>query len=127
MPLQVTTFATVPQTQSVGTAALALRRGPSTGLAYVATADPRFRRTERLRIEVPVGEGVTGTGRLLTREGQPMPLVVSVSTRVAQGGQQLAVGDLVLAPLAAGEYVLELALTKDGKTEPVAYGFRIVP
>jgi hypothetical protein len=47
------------------------RRGPSTGLAYVATADPRFRRTERLRIEVPLaGEGFAGIGRLLTREGR---------------------------------------------------------
>ena len=32
-----------------------------------------------------------------------------------------------LAPLAAGEYVLELSLTKDGKTEAVNYGFRIIP
>jgi hypothetical protein len=129
MPLQVTTFAIVPpSTVAVGNAALALRRGPSTGLAYIATADPRFRRTERLRIEVPTsGEGVTGAGRLLTREGQPMPLVVTYTTRTNEKGQHLAVGEVVLAPLAAGEYVLELALTKDGKTEPVSYGFRIIP
>ena len=51
------------------------RRGPSTGLAYVGTADPRFRRTERLRVEVPLaGDGFTGTGRLLTREGSATPL-----------------------------------------------------
>ena len=73
VPIQVTTFATVPpETAEVGTGALASRRGPSTGLAYIGTADPRFRRTERLRLEVPlVGEGFTATGRLLTREGQP--------------------------------------------------------
>ena len=129
MPLQVTTFAMVPQTTvAIGTGALALRRGPSTGLAYVPTADPRFRRTERLRVEVPTsGEGVTGAGRLLTREGQPMQVVVNYSTRTDAKGQQLAVGEVILAPLAAGEYVLELALTKDGKTEPVSYGFRIIP
>ena len=64
LPIQVTTFATVPaQTAAVGTGALASRRGPSTGLAYLPTADPRFRRTERLRVEVPVaGEGVHGNG-----------------------------------------------------------------
>ena len=87
LPIQVTTFATVPaETAEVGTGALALRRGPSTGLAYIATADPRFRRTERLRLEVPLaGEGFTGTGRLLTREGQPMPLVVTYARASTEG------------------------------------------
>ncbi len=129
LPIQVTTFATVPaDTVPVGTAALALRRGPSTGLAYIPTADPRFRRTERLRIEVPVASaGFTGTGRLLTREGKPLQVVVNVSTREDAKGQHLAVGEAVLAPLAAGEYVLELSLAKDGKTEAVGYGFRLIP
>lgn len=128
LPIQVTTFAVVPaQNVTVGTGALALRRGPSTGLAYVPTADPRFRRTERLRIEVPVaGEGFAGTSRLLTREGKPLDVVVSYSTR-AGGNGHLAVAEAILAPLAAGEYVLELSLSKDGKTESVSYGFRIVP
>lgn len=126
-PIQATTFATVPQGTALGTSALALRRGPSTGLAYVPTADPRFRRTERLRIEVPIsGEGVTGTGRLLTREGHPLQLIVNYSTRADARGP-LAVGEVALAPLAAGEYVLELSLTKDGKTEAVNYGFRLIP
>jgi VWFA-related protein len=129
LPIQLTTFATVPaDTAAVGTAALASRRGPSTGLTYMPTADPRFRRTERLRIEVPVAsEGFTGTGRLLTREGQALQVVVNVSTRADAKGKHLAVGEAALAPLAAGEYVLELALTKDGKTETIAYGFRLIP
>lgn len=128
LPLQVTTFATVPaESVAVGTGALALRRGPSTGLAYIPTADPRFRRTERLRIEVPIaGEGFTGIGRLLTREGKPLEVVVNYSTRAGAKGA-LAVAEAALAPLAAGEYVLELSLTKDGKTELIGYGFRIVP
>ena len=130
LPMQVTTFATVPaEGVEVGTGGLASRRGPSTGLAYIATADPRFRRTERLRLEVPIaGDGFTGAGRLLTREGQPMPLVVTFSTRADEATkQQFAVGDVTLAPLAAGEYVLELSLTKADKTETVSYGFRVVP
>lgn len=129
LPIQVTTFATVPADNVlVGTGALALRRGPSTGLAYIPTADPRFRRTERLRIEVPVAsEGFTGTGRLLTREGKPLEVVVNVTTRADAKGKQLMVGEAALAPLAAGEYVLELSLTKEGKTELVSYGFRLVP
>ena len=129
LPIQVTTFATVPaDSVQVGTAALALRRGPSTGLAYIPTADPRFRRTERLRIEVPVAaDGFTGSGRLLTREGKALQVLVKVSTRADAKGQRLVVAEAGLAPLAAGEYVLELSLTKDGKTEIVSYGFRLIP
>lgn len=128
-PIQVTTFTTVPaDAAEIGSGGLAARRGPSTGLAYIATADPRFRRTERLRFEVPLaGDGFTGAGKLLTRDGQPMPLIVTYSTRTDEATkQQFAVADVTLAPLAAGEYVLELSLTKNGKTEAVAYGFRIV-
>ncbi len=66
-------------------------------------------------------------GRLLTREGQPLQLVVNYTTRTDAKGQHLAVGEVALAPLAAGEYVLELSLTKDGKTEAVSYGFRLIP
>jgi hypothetical protein len=107
---------------------LAFRRGPSTGLAYLPTADPRFRRTERLRIEVPVaGEGFTGSGRLLTREGQPLQVVVSGGARLDQNGKHLISAEAVLAPLAAGEYVLELSVAKDGKTDVLSYGFRLVP
>ena len=130
LPMQITTFATVPPDASeVATGGLAARRGPSTGLAYVPTADSRFRRTERLRLEVPLAaEGFTGTGKLLTREGQATPLVVTVTGRTDDATkQQFSVADVSLAPLAAGEYVLELSLTKGGKTDVVSYGFRIVP
>jgi hypothetical protein len=128
-PLQVSTYVTVPADSAVvGTAALALRRGPSTGLAYVPTADPRFRRTERLRIEVPLTDAAEATGRLLTREGAAMPLVVNYSTRVDEARHlTLGVAEVVLAPLAAGEYVLELSIKKSGAPEIVSYGFRIVP
>lgn len=129
LPLQVTTFASVPaDAVQVGTGALASRRGPSTGLAYLPTADPRFRRTERLRVEVPVASaGFTGTGRLLTREGQPLQVVINVTTRSDEAMKHAVVGEAMLAPLAAGEYVLELSVTKDGRTDVVAYGFRLVP
>lgn len=130
LPLQVSTFVTVPPESAViGTAALALRRGPSTGLAYVPTADPRFRRTERLRIEVPLAEPATeATGRMLTREGQPMPLIVTYSSRVDEATQmRLGVADVTLAPLAAGEYVLEFTIKTPAQTEVISYGFRLIP
>ena len=124
------TFATVPAEHAeVGSGALASRRGPSTGLAYVGTADPRFRRTERLRVEVPLAaDGFVGTGRILTRTGQPMPLVVSFSSRIdAQTMLRFGVADVTLSPLAEGEYVLELSLVKNGTTDVVSYAFRMIP
>jgi VWFA-related protein len=130
MPIQVSTVTTVPaDAAEIGSGALASRRGPSTGLGYIATADPRFRRTERLRIEVPLaGEGFTGAGRILTRDGQPTPLTVSITTRSdAETSQQFGVAEVALAPLAAGEYVIELSLTRNGATNVVSYGFRMIP
>jgi VWFA-related protein len=114
---------------AIGSGALAYRRGPSTGLAYVPTADARFRRTERLRVEVPIaGEGVVATGRLLTRDGQPMPLTVMYQARRDEtSGRSFGQAEVVLSPLAAGEYVLELTFTAGGVNYPVGYGFRIIP
>ncbi len=128
MPLQVTTFAVVPaETATMGTAALALRRGPSTGLAYQPTADSRFRRTERIRLEVVVRtEGAKLTGRMLNRGGQPMPLTVTTSER-AEGTMKLAVAEVILAPLAGGDYVIEVQCAATGGTETISYGFRIIP
>ncbi len=103
-----------------------LRRSPSTGLAYVPTADPRYRRTDRLRLEVPLlgaGEAAV-TGRMLTREGDPLPLVVTMSERTDPAtGVRWAVGDVTLAPLAQGEYVVEFL----AGSEVTAYGLRIIP
>lgn len=124
LALNVSTATAVPEAGAlVGADVLASRRGPSTGLAYVPTADQRFRRTERLRVELPLmTDGVAGIGRVLTREGQALPLVVSYSTTPSAG-----IADVTLASLTTGEYVLELTLTKDATAATVTYGFRVVP
>ena len=125
--VRATTDATVGSAgASISPALVALRRGPTTGLAYQGTADPRFRRTERLRAEVPIlaSGPVSGTGRVLTREGQPLPLQVVVSERTDErSGARYLVGDVTLAPLAQGDYVIELQVGGESAT----YGFRIVP
>jgi len=130
LPLQTTVDVTVPEPGALlGAAGLALRRGPTTGLDYVSTADARYRRTERIRFEVPrLSPEGTVSARLLNRAGQPLPLSVAVSERVDEKSRlRFVVADLTLAPLAQGEYVLEVAVEKDGKTERAVYGFRIVP
>jgi hypothetical protein len=89
---------------------LLFRRGPSTANRLVPTANPSFTRNERVRLELPAAPDVKpGTARLLDKAGTPLTVPVSVSERTDITGQRWIVGDLVLAPLAAGDYVIELA------------------
>jgi hypothetical protein len=104
-----------------------LRRGPSTGLNYVRADDGRFTRTERLRIEMPMPAGATSaSGRVLTMQEQATPLVVTCKTEETTG-QTIGIADVILAPLAVGEYVLELSYDVNGQREKATYNFRIVP
>ncbi|MDH4065873.1 MAG: VWA domain-containing protein, partial [Acidobacteriota bacterium] len=127
LTIRASTAAVVGATgPSIGPEAVAFRRGPATGLAYEPTADPRFRHTERIRLEVPVlvSGSVTGTGRVLTREAQALPLRVLITERTDEAhGVRYLVADVTLAPLAQGDYVLEVAA--GGST--ANFGFRVVP
>jgi VWFA-related protein len=128
VPIQTTADVVVPVAGGLlSQTGIASRRGPSTGLQYLPTADARFRRTERIRLEIPrlTAEGIV-SARLLSRDGSPLPLVVAVSERVEQQAR-LIVADLTLAPLAQGEYVIEVALDHMGKQETATYGFRLIP
>jgi VWFA-related protein len=92
--------------------------------AYVQTANPRFTRTERLRVEIPMAAGVDATARLLDRAGSALALRPSVTQRVDEPGtSRWIVVDLALAPLAQGEYVLEVIA---GDAVRLA-AFRVVP
>jgi hypothetical protein len=96
------------------------RRGPSTGVAWVPTADPRFRRQERLRVSVGVGaEAGAVTGTLLDRQGKP----INVPVKIDQAEPTALVAELTLAPLAAGDYVLALG----GGARRLLVPLRIVP
>jgi VWFA-related protein len=134
------------------------RRGPTTGPRYLMTADPRFLRSERLRLEhattasTPTvrppagpptstgssrsqatatpetrvggpGAGVA-TARLLDRAGRPMQVPVQVTDRQDPSGEfRWIVADATLAPLAAGDYAVEVTLG-DAK---VVTAFKVVP
>jgi VWFA-related protein len=126
LPLQLTSDVIVPDTGAmIAPAGLARRRGPATGLNYVATADGRYQRTERVRFEVPrLAAGGTVSARVLNRSGQNLPLTVTLSERQDEASSTtFIVADLMLAALAQGEYVLEVTVDK----QSAAYGFRIVP
>jgi hypothetical protein len=106
---------------------IVFRRGPFTGPAFQPTADLRFRRAERIRVELPLPPGVDSvTAQLLDRKGQPLPIPATTARREDEG-RPVAVAEFTLAPLAQGDYVIELAVRRGDKTEKVLTAIRIVP
>jgi len=102
--------------------AVFMRRGPTTGNKDVPTADVRFRRSERVRVEVPSTADVT-SARLLDKTGKPIPAIpVTSSTRTDADGGKWAAAEVMLAPLAPGDYIVEVVA---GETRTLA-AFRIV-
>ena len=107
---------------SQASGAVFIRRGPVTGNKEMPTADLRFHRSERLRVEVPSAVDVT-SARLLDRNGRPIAAIpVTASTRTDADGTRWATGELLLAPLGPGDYVVEIVA---GDTRTMA-AFRIV-
>ena len=103
--------------------ALFIRRGPTTGNRDAPTADPRFRRSDRVRVEVPTPSSDAVTARLLDRTGKALPIPVSGSVRDDSDGVRWRSAEVTLAPLAPGDYIIELA-AGTGRT---LVAFRVVP
>jgi VWFA-related protein len=106
---------------------LVLRRGPSTGVKYVPTADLRFRRQERVRLEAPFViplDRVRAT--LVSQQGQPMPLPVQVTERV-EGTSRIAVVDVSLAPLAAGGYAIMVTDSDTSASTRILVPLQVIP
>jgi hypothetical protein len=114
----------VPQRPAGLGEAVIWRRGPTTGPQYVRTADPRFQRSERMRLELATNADGAATARMLDRTGKPLQVPISVTQRAdGADGLRWIVADATLAPLAPGDYAVEVAL---GETTQVT-AFRVVP
>jgi VWFA-related protein len=89
---------------------LVFRRGPTTANRWRPAADFRFSRTERLRVDIPVGaDAKPAGGRLLDKSGNPLAVPVTVAERTDDATpQRWLTGELTLAPLAPGDYVVEI-------------------
>jgi hypothetical protein len=99
------------------------RRGTSTGPQYARTADPRYQRSDRLRLELATSAD-TATARLLDRSGKVLQVPVQMSERAdAVEGVRWIVADVTLAPLAPGDYAIEV----NAGSEVQVTGFRIIP
>jgi VWFA-related protein len=103
--------------------AVVLRRSVTTGNQPMPTADLRFRRTERISVEVPTTSTDAGTAQLLNRAGQAMPVPVAAAIRDDADGSRWRTAQVTLAPLAAGDYVVE----QSAGTEKTLTAFRILP
>ena len=95
---------------------LLFRRGPTTGNRILPAATFLFSRTERVRVDIPVGASVSpGSGRLIERGGQTSPVPVTVGARIDDGpGQHWITADVTLAPLGAGDYTIEVSILPPG-------------
>jgi VWFA-related protein len=86
--------------------ALFFRRGPTTGNREMPTADLRFHRTERIRVEVPAAGATAVAARLLDRGGTPLSIPIAASIVDDDQGDRWKTAQLALAPLAVGDYVI---------------------
>jgi VWFA-related protein len=103
------------------------RRGPFSGPAFQATADARFRRAERIRVDAAIAGPVPiVSARLLDRKGQPLEVPVAAVVR-DEAHIRFASAELALAPLGPGDYLVEITLARGQRTDKVLAAFRIVP
>ena len=121
-PTRETIPITIPPSPRA-TGAIWMRRGLSTGNRETATADLRFRRSEQATVEIPTVATEAGTARLLDRTGKPLAVPVSASIRNDADGSRWLTAQLALAPLAPGDYVIEMSEA----SERILAAFRIVP
>jgi VWFA-related protein len=111
LPVTDTARLTVSASSAVLGDAIMWRRGPTTGLRHLATADPRFQRSERVRLEMPTTTAGQATARMLDRIGNTIRVPVTLSERQDESGAfRWIVADATLAPLAAGDYAIEVTL-----------------
>lgn len=100
-----------------------VRRGITTGNQPMPTADLRFRRTERIVMEVPTPSTDAGTARLLDRLGKPLAIPVTTGIREDADGARWRTTQVALAPLGPGDYVIELT----AGPERTLAAFRVLP
>lgn len=104
-------------------------------ILYRATPSPRsplwpsasfqFTRNDRLHLEWATnGPLDSHVGRLLDRRGQPLAVGVSL-TEPPNASRPTLAGDVSLAPLAPGDYLVELVVGKGAKTERHLVAIRI--
>jgi hypothetical protein len=89
-------------------------------------ADFKFFRTERMHVEWTLAKALDDrTARLLNRRGEPLAVPVALTER-ADGDRLVVAADLTLAPLADGDYVIEVTASSAGAKLQKLLAFRVV-
>jgi VWFA-related protein len=106
---------------------LVFHRGPQTGNQVQPAAGRVFPRSERLRLELEAAAGAPGwTGALLDRNGNKTQVPVTPGERTdAATGQRWLTAEITLAPLGAGDYVIELTATQGTEQKKTLVGIRV--
>jgi VWFA-related protein len=103
------------------------RRGTAASAPENATTDRRFRRTERIIIQLSASLAPNKvSGELVDRNGKTMALPVG-ATVVEKDGVRWVRAELTLAPLAVGDYVIRITTEQGTQTLHMLAPFRIVP
>jgi VWFA-related protein len=100
------------------------KRGLSTGPRYMRTADPRFMRSDRLKLELPTAVSTPARARILDRNRNELSVPAQVSEREEPSADfRWVVVDVALAPFAAGDYAIEVTQGREKRITD----FKIVP
>jgi VWFA-related protein len=106
-------------------APLLYRATPAASSPLRPVADMQFRRTERAHIEWPLLTPIDQrSARLLAKDGSPLPVPVTITERDRDGTPMLA-ADLTLAPLAVGDYIIEVTTGAGPRSEKGYVALRI--
>ena len=103
------------------------RGTPAASSPLRPVADYQYRRTERVRVEWRIPEPLDSrSARLLSRNGQPLAVPVTLTEQTRDGRAVLA-ADVNLAPLSAGDYVIEVVAGRASRSFRTLVAIRIVP
>lgn len=103
-----------------------LHRGPATGNAIEPAAGRVFPRSERIRLEMEAASGGSAwTGVILDRNGSKTIVPVVAGERTDAGGQRWLTADITLAPLGAGDYVVELTTISGTEQKKTLVAIRV--
>jgi VWFA-related protein len=109
-----------------GTSGRLFRRGPTTGRQFVAVGDQRFRRTDHARVAVPLDDASSSIeAAILDRTGTPLRIPVASRVETIDGAAW-ALGEVSLAPLSVGDYVIRMVVGQGDRAATTLTAIRIV-
>ena len=104
---------------------LLYRATPSGQSPLRPVGDLQYRRTERVHLEWPILRALDRReARLLSKDSKPLPVPITVTER-PNGDQAVVAADLNLAPLAPGDYVIELTVASGTQVETWFVAIRV--